>query len=36
LGQHSQEIVASLGYPEEEIQTLFQRGVIADRYRAST
>ncbi len=36
LGQHSQEIVASLGYAEPDIQTLFQRGVIADRYRAST
>ncbi len=33
LGQHSQEIVASLGYGEQDIQALFQRGVIADRYR---
>ena len=35
LGQHSQEIVASLGYAEQDIQALFERGVIADRCRPS-
>ncbi len=33
LGQHSQEVVATLGYSEQDIQALFERGVIADRYR---
>jgi len=35
LGQHSQEIVASLGYSDADINALFERGVIADRYRSS-
>ena len=33
LGQHSEEIVRSLGYADEEVARLFESGVIYDRYR---
>ena len=35
LGQHSREIVSALGYTDQDIQALFDRGVLADRYRNS-
>ena len=33
LGQHSEEIVRSLGYADEEVARMFKSGVIFDRYR---
>ena len=33
LGQHSEEILQSLGYGDADIQSLFAQGVVVDRYR---
>ena len=33
LGQHSEEILQSLGYAEADIRALFDQGVVVDRYR---
>lgn len=33
LGQHSEEVVRGLGYGEAEVASLFEAGVILDRYR---
>ncbi len=35
LGQHSEEVVRSLGYGDGEVSSLFDAGVIFDRYRKS-
>jgi crotonobetainyl-CoA:carnitine CoA-transferase CaiB-like acyl-CoA transferase len=32
LGQHSREVLQSLGYAESDIDTLFRQGVVHDRY----
>jgi crotonobetainyl-CoA:carnitine CoA-transferase CaiB-like acyl-CoA transferase len=36
LGQHSGEVLKSLGYGESEISTLFAEAVVYDRYREKT
>ncbi len=33
LGQHSEEVVRSLGYGDDEVARMFEAGVIFDRYR---
>jgi crotonobetainyl-CoA:carnitine CoA-transferase CaiB-like acyl-CoA transferase len=33
LGQHSAEILRGIGYPDGDIDALFEEGVIFDRYR---
>jgi crotonobetainyl-CoA:carnitine CoA-transferase CaiB-like acyl-CoA transferase len=33
LGQHSREVLQSLGYADPDIDRLFDAGVVMDRYR---
>lgn len=36
LGQHSDEVLKSLGYPDDSIAALHAQGVVYDRYRAKS